>query len=809
MAVNREELQAELDEILAGADERTELLEAGAQRAEFLNDPVNEFGHAYTTGISNMLGVPVDIVNTVLNGIGISVDRPLGSGDNIQDVIDELENLPGGLPREPETPLAGAGEMLGAATVITPLMVLPFLDAAMDPNFEMRQQADIGKFQGTGMEETQFGRGKTMRTPSPGHIPRSRAARAAFVLKQIGERAAKFAVERPKTFVAAETAAALASGAAMTATEQAGGGPGTQMAAGVAAGVLAGITPAAIPRIGRNLARWGMRNIFPMTAEGAEFRAAAQMQDRAEDPIAAARAALDAPEGITPARATGERRLMAQERRVFEDDPILDKQIREDLEASIKRAEDELRGLFGTPRGRESWEQAVFQRVAPEGVEIRAGTSEQMLDQLYKEFRPLYDQFKGYPIMPNLFGPRKTSLETMIKNVPETNRIQADQATRDAVNRRLQSIWGGLKRRIKPDKDGTPIADSGDFLKFRQRLREEGRTASKRGDRVSASLYRIAEEKVNNVLRSQFKPEVLKELNRVDSHYRNYKLVEDATYRGAGTEKGLSPEGLLASLKNSASSKGGYARGEQLELRSIAVSGKPIAKMINEPARIRRAVETMSEADVANAKSDFFDTIVRKSMVSQDETEGVSGAKLKRMLEHYGESALAVRMTEDDMVRANTIADELITAERSSPAAVSQLYEDGPSNILQLFATLVGAKHGQRIAGRGMGSSLVLAQYFANKARGLLSLVTTEQATALLTRAQTDGELYAHLLTKPNVKPVVQIQSAQFINAYLAEMARETGVETMEHFEETYERRQETETIREELDRLRSVGLNP
>lgn len=102
-----------------------------------------------------------------------------------------------------------------------------------------------------------------------------------------------------------------------------------------------------------------------------------------------------------------------------------------------------------------------------------------------------------------------------------------------------------------------------------------------------------------------------------------------------------------------------------------------------------------------------------------------------------------------------------------------------------------------------MGSSLVLAQYFANKARGILSHFTTEQATALLTRAQTDAKLYAHLLTRPDAKPSVQIESAQYLSAYLLELARRTGEGTAEHWKETYEQQEAGRVRRSELDRLR------
>lgn len=323
-----EELQAERDAIIANSQERAELIEAGTARSVHLDDPASEFGRSFTTGISEIVGVPTDIVNAMLNAGGLSSDRPLGSGDNIQDVFDELMGYPEGMSREPEGPVQGAAKMLGVTAVMTPLMLAPFLETAMLPqaDFEAKQFGDIGKFQGTGMEETVMPadpergiKAKTITTPTPGHIPRGRAARVAFLLKQIGERGAKFAVDRPAAFIAGETAMALGAGAAGEMAEEAGAGPGVRMGVEIGAGVLSGLVPAAIPRQMRNLYRWGMRNILPMTEAGAELRAAQQMQIRAEDPEEAAAAALRMLdeqgnikpefEGMTPARMTGEERL--------------------------------------------------------------------------------------------------------------------------------------------------------------------------------------------------------------------------------------------------------------------------------------------------------------------------------------------------------------------------------------------------------------------------------------------------------------------------------------------------------------------
>ena len=360
----------------------------------------------------------------------------------------------------------------------------------------------------------------------------------------------------------------------------------------------------------------------------------------------------------------------------------------------------------------------------------------------------------------------------------------------DGLNRRLKGMKG--------DKD-TKVWDSGEILKFRSELRAEARKASSRQDTEAADLFRLAEEKVNLLLKSQLKPEVLDELSIVDSYYRNYKIAEDAVYRGAAGDRGLTPDGLLGALRSSASSKGSYARGEQLELRSLASSGRPIAKILNDPERIRRSVSTMTDEDLLHTQEDFFDTVLQKSMITDaDGLEVISGMKLKKTLQTLDDSARAVRMDDDALGRANEIADRLIIAQRRSPSAVAQLYEDGPADILQLLATMVGAKHGQKVAGRGMGSSLVLAGWFAKKARNVLMKLTTNQARLILARAQTDPELYAKLLTMPTSERIFQDEATQYLKVFLANVAQRTAREAKQAEEPSTK-----EEYRKELERLR------
>jgi hypothetical protein len=126
----------------------------------------------------------------------------------------------------------------------------------------------------------------------------------------------------------------------------------------------------------------------------------------------------------------------------------------------------------------------------------------------------------------------------------------------------------------------------------------------------------------------------------------------------------------------------------------------------------------------------------------------------------------AIGMSEQDIGRTQRMAREISIIEQKPPAAVAQLFEDGPANVMQLAAALIGAKQGQAIAGRGMGSSLVLAQFMSNRARRVLASMTSDQAARLMKDAATDPELYRAMLTRSVSTPTAR-QQAAYLESWL------------------------------------------
>jgi len=736
---------------LAMAKARADALDAASARADELDKGFGAFDHGATIGIANTLGIPVDAVSGILSAAGYDNDDPALGSDSIRDLTTIL-----GVDSEVNTPLQGAGEAVGMSAVLAPAMLAPFYKAAADPNFEFNRQVD---------------RSRTANLPG-GH-PTTRAGRVGALLRRLGEDVAKTAIDHPRTFAAGEVAGAGAAGAVYQHAENEGASPGGASLLSAGAGAIASMSPTTVPLVSTRMYRWGMKNITPWTVEGGMFRSSAQMQDRTEDAgTAVANINSNTREGVSPARATGDRRLMAQEARILEDNPAMDREFREDLEGAIRMARQELDELYDTPRGRQDWEMSIFQRVAPPEYEVQPGTTEEMLDGVYNAFEGLYDPVKGFPVRTRLIGSRKTTLETMLHNAATSRTVMAGDANRVTVQNWLNNKYTMLSSKLTTSGGGE-FVKSEDLLKLRSDIRARSRAELKKNtdDGYERSeLLNVAEERINQLLKNQLSPETMGHLQTADEMYRNYKVIENAVYRS--TDKGLTPDGVLRALRNSASSTGGYARGAQMELRNAATAGRPVTRMMNDPETIARHVVDMTPEDLANWRNEFIESLYAKSFTKeidpQSGLEVIDGRRLQGNLNSFRKSAKALGMTDEDLGRIDSLAKELVVMQESSPSAVARLFEDGPSNVVQLVATLWGAKSGQRVAGSGMGSSMVLAGFFANKMRAAVAKLTSDKATQLMIDAAKDPELYKAMLVGPTSSVADQNAAAHFLNAWLA-----------------------------------------
>ena len=454
---------------------------------------------------------------------------------------------------------------------------------------------------------------------------------------------------------------------------------------------------------------------------------------------------------------------MAQEAALLRDNPQLENIVRADLQEARLIAQEELQGISGSPRTRQEWEMAVINRVAPEGAAIEPGMTDEMLESAYQSFRPLYDSAKGYPVDVEGFG-------QVLRDSPLNPAIMSTDPER-------RSVQGWINQQLTKYKGlQSGQAPSDELLDLRSSVRDEIRTQESRGRDERADLLRSTEAAITQRLENSLPAEVVDTLRQTDSQYRKYKVVENAIFEAG--DKSLTAADLSNSVQSGGlTTPGRYARGVDPvteELRRMALGGQSSDQFIGNPERAARVVRDMPEPERQAIQADFVDTLMRRATSAEATDSGIpfiSGDKLMTDFRENTEVMKKLGMTSFDILRFERIAKQIKSMSQRSPEAVDNLFEDGPANLLQLGAALMGAKSGQRLAGQGMGSSLVLAQYMSNKARSTLASLTSNEAERLMRDAVTDPDLYKALLTQNTASPETLRQRAQYLESWLLSSA--------------------------------------
>lgn len=594
-------------------------------------------------------------------------------------------------------------------------------------------------------------------------------------------------VQAPKTFYGSELAAAGAAGAAGEAARQGGASPEMQVVSELAGGFGVGAIPTMIPRTAQRLVQGVKANLAPFTEAGGSIRAARQMQERAGGQVRAlelADALDDLPEGVTPAQFLGDNVLMAQEARLIADNPDIGNQIATDLMAARRAAQEELVDLRGQPRTRQEWEQSVIQRVTPPGTAIKKGQTDEMLNEAYKAFDPLYDSARGLPAPLN----KLTRLDVI--DSTDTPSIIATDDQRTAVRRYLEDLttaWESPGFNEPRARMGT----TDDLIDMRSKIRAEQRAQMRAGNLERADLLGAAENVVSQQIRNAVSPETAVRLNEADRLYRQYKVIETAIYNSG--DNVLTADMVSEAIRTSGlTTPSRYARGEIEEvqkLRELAIAGRDVAEYLGDPERASLMVRGLDEDGKRAVQAEFVNALIKRAKPDAAEiSDGmvlISGNKLTRDITENIEVMQALGMGPEDIGRVRDIANRVTMMEKKSPAAVAKLFDDGPSTIMELLASVVGAKQGSNLASvADIGQSLVLAQFFSNRARRWLTKVTSDKAAQLLKDAATDPQLYQALLRK-NVAPADNIKAARYIESYLAATGQLQAEEAMDLDEPT------------------------
>ena len=609
------------------------------------------------------------------------------------------------------------------------------------------------------------------------------------ILTEIGETAAR----NPAAFLGIESAATAAAGAAGESVRTSESispeyRPFVQVGTEILVGGGVGAVPVVIPRSYRALVDSLKANLLPFTREGGSVRAARQMQERAGGEERSAELADlldDLPPGVTPAQWLGDSVLMAQQARLVADNPDLANQIAVDLLQARRAAQQELADAQGVPRTRQQWEQSVIQRVTPEGVTIQQGQTDEMLKQAFDSFDPLYEPTKGFlvDLTPGQLKPKRgqPALSQQAENIlgaTDNQNIMATRESREAVRDWIQNQltkYPGI-RVFNPNAANVTKTD--DLLQLRSDLRSEQRAQRQAGNLERADLLGSAEAELTQVIDNALPRDLQLQLREADSLYRQYKVIETAVYNTG--DNILTPNMVSEAIRTgNLTTPGRYARGEAPEveqLRTLSRAGQdPFAQGIGyagNPERAALIVRDLTPEERKSVHATFIEALINRAKPSAAEVADgvvmVSGERLNRDLIDNIDTMKALGMTDVEIGRVQDIARRIRVMEQKSPAAVADLFDDGPATIMELLAAVIGAKQGSNIASTAnIGQSLVLAQFFSNRARGILARLTSDKATQLLRDAAIDPKLYQELLRKQVTSPRQGRERARYVESYI------------------------------------------
>lgn len=236
-----------------------------------------------------------------------------------------------------------------------------------------------------------------------------------------------------------------------------------------------------------------------------------------------------------------------------------------------------VRGARANAKG--DWNRAVAEASAAPGTKVKPGSMDEMLDEAYQSFEPLYAQGKGFP----------ASAVIMNAKGPDVHLADAFRAaarvpgnTKSVQNSTESWLLSNLQARLSKARSSGKGMTSDDLLELRSDIRQQARTYGRQAD-TAAPMYKEAydraDDAITKALESQLPPDAMDAVRVADSHYKNYKTLEDAVFASKDRDAGITPHELSSALASNARglNKGQHARGRNLnELRELARAGSEV-----------------------------------------------------------------------------------------------------------------------------------------------------------------------------------------------------------------------------------------
>ncbi len=635
------------------------------------------------------------------------------------------------------------------------------------------------------------GAASTALVPKTGAVASSPSTQG--ILRNLGDEIGEFFARNPVKSSVIEGTGGLGAATGAELSEEAELGPGGQITATTVGGLLGGLTPQGLVNL-FNRARTGILNTTPGLAPG--HRAAVELQGDVADPQAVARAALDAPEGVTPARAAtdideGAPALQAREQRVLDDDPVLATRVEADRAAAEEGTLRQLAEQFGPGTDRRVWEQNVISRASPDDAEIPIGEVDDMVRSSASAFDDAYRQIDDFPIQTQTVQVEggNVPLAETITGAADDAAVLTAQNVRDRVRTWLQGRYDDLVGRgtqVEGAAEGVVQVQSQDLLELRQVIRQQQRQRARTGQTsadaaAEAQLLDNADRAVTAALESQLPAEASAALRATDARYADFKVVEDAVRRSG--DQGLTPQQLRAAV-NRSSTPGQVARGETGDLGTLAEQGTNAAALLKPSAteaQARRLVRNMTPEQQQQVRSDLNTELMRRS--SQQGQTQVNGDKYLKQIDQHEPQLRAAGFSDTDLSNMRAAGRELRMLQGRNPTAVQNLLEDNVGSVFRLLAAVAGSRAGTRIlkilgGTTGAGPNLILAQFGSRQMQQTLTNLSVDKADQLIREAMVNPELFAALMTRPTATVKQQADNARIINAWITRLAPDESAET-------------------------------
>jgi hypothetical protein len=233
-------------------------------------------------------------------------------------------------------------------------------------------------------------------------------------------------------------------------------------------------------------------------------------------------------------------------------------------------------GVGNALKNRRNQSERQFSRLAtqeatPPGFNALTDNMDENLEAINQNYNLVYDHIRNSPARTSI---STNDLANRFANVLDDHTVNATEKDVEDVSRFLnrQITIPGRQSQVQPIGPGS-------LMTLRSNVRETLRAPDL--STPQRRLYQNAEREITDALEEMLPDAERGMLRETDRRYRNYMILEDASFKAGDRPNGVTPAMLSASLKKaSASRKRDYTQGGGGSLRPITRAGRAVFDQI-------------------------------------------------------------------------------------------------------------------------------------------------------------------------------------------------------------------------------------